>query len=536
MYSVLIFITLLTGQITGQYGELASLIGGSLAPGILGNVPGVSGLLGNIATLYQIAQGALQLTGTGVGILNQASEGKWFNTMLEETRNANREFQERRLSGNGLEPDYSPFGINFPAPSSSDYDHEEFVKLEGLIPINAHNISNERSITTTKPPITLFPEEKETGKSNEKEIQNSLMGNFVTDFNENGAETDRFENKETTEWNSMEVFNSYHDHDEQKLVSLEKKSELAKEKIKKLQQFILLLHESNITENDLNEMTRFLESQKRIKSKLARPTTKTKAVSISSTTVPTFRRIEEANKLLATAFPMKLDEMATENEDSDLLPTTRKAQARAVGIEWGSRIQPKSDLMLTTFRPHRKFPRRTAYTARLPLTTRTTRSTKPEKSKHSEANIANDAGKIAQIQSLGRTNDLRSKQQPKEIPSQIFNHENDALQQKPYVLEQQFSNPSVLNPIGRQNIPLTYPIFRSFPTSALLSQFPSKALNAIESYSSHLQFLGNNKNSLLWPHQYPSHISGIYRLGQLNAHTNSNGNLLIPPFHNDNPS
>lgn len=42
--------------------------------------------------MYQIAQGALQLTGTGVNILNQAAEGKWFNRVAEEARNVSFEY------------------------------------------------------------------------------------------------------------------------------------------------------------------------------------------------------------------------------------------------------------------------------------------------------------------------------------------------------------------------------------------------------------------------------------------------------------
>uniref|UniRef100_A0A0M3HLE4 Uncharacterized protein n=1 Tax=Ascaris lumbricoides TaxID=6252 RepID=A0A0M3HLE4_ASCLU len=38
-------------------------------------------------SVYQLAQNALQLTGTGVGILNQASEGKWFSMVAENVIN-----------------------------------------------------------------------------------------------------------------------------------------------------------------------------------------------------------------------------------------------------------------------------------------------------------------------------------------------------------------------------------------------------------------------------------------------------------------
>nr|CRZ23524.1 Bm9270 [Brugia malayi] len=96
MYSVVTIIVLLTGQTNGQYGEIASLIGDSLTPGLFGSA--ASGLAG-AASVYQIAQGALQLTGTDVGILNQAAEGKWFNKVVEEARNANREIQDTTLIG-----------------------------------------------------------------------------------------------------------------------------------------------------------------------------------------------------------------------------------------------------------------------------------------------------------------------------------------------------------------------------------------------------------------------------------------------------
>ncbi|VIO99973.1 Prion-like-, putative [Brugia malayi] len=104
MYSVVTIIVLLTGQTNGQYGEIASLIGDSLTPGLFGSAASglagaASGFLGKIGTLYQIAQGALQLTGTDVGILNQAAEGKWFNKVVEEARNANREIQDTTLIG-----------------------------------------------------------------------------------------------------------------------------------------------------------------------------------------------------------------------------------------------------------------------------------------------------------------------------------------------------------------------------------------------------------------------------------------------------
>lgn len=61
-----------------------------------------------------------------------------------------------RIIGSG--PDYAQLGTNFPAPSPGDYDHEEFIRPEGLISISSSAITD-KSTTTDTPMITLFPEE-----------------------------------------------------------------------------------------------------------------------------------------------------------------------------------------------------------------------------------------------------------------------------------------------------------------------------------------------------------------------------------------
>ncbi|PIO64390.1 hypothetical protein TELCIR_13983, partial [Teladorsagia circumcincta] len=52
-------------------------------PGFIENDEDADLLEGTRVGMYQLAQGALQLTGTGVGVLNQASEGNWFPAALE---------------------------------------------------------------------------------------------------------------------------------------------------------------------------------------------------------------------------------------------------------------------------------------------------------------------------------------------------------------------------------------------------------------------------------------------------------------------
>lgn len=51
--------------------------------------------------VYQLAQAALQLTGTGVGIANQASESSWFPVAVESAARMNRDFQDRLLKNGG---------------------------------------------------------------------------------------------------------------------------------------------------------------------------------------------------------------------------------------------------------------------------------------------------------------------------------------------------------------------------------------------------------------------------------------------------
>ncbi|VDM20705.1 unnamed protein product [Wuchereria bancrofti] len=484
MYLVVTIIILLIGQANGQYGEIASLIGDSLTPGLFGSsasglAGAASGLLGKIGTLYQIAQGALQLTGTGVGILNQAAEGKWFNKVVEEARN-----KCKTIPGNRLEPDYSQFGINFPAPAPSDYDHEETMKLESLIPINANNMTIERIVSTGTPLITLFPEEKETNNLNGKENRNTVN---LIGVNENG-------NGENTE--------------------RDKKLELTEGKLAKLQRFIALLHESNITGNDLNELTQMLEEERLNRSKSVKSTTEsriifTNATSATLTATSTLQQINnETSKTFITAPPITFRHIetgdVTDNEDSDLLPSsTSRSRARAVVIKYQQSNQPKINSTLATIYRTRKYPRRTAYQARLPFVTIAT---------HTEANI--EKPKQSKVDMNERA-----------IPQLHL------TKQKPTVLRQQFLQPTALNPFGQSEVFLPAPASGISQTATLPPSLYSQPLNAIRSYPPHTSAIGHNTNNGLWTHQNSKYI-----LGQPNSYFNSNADPFILPFYNRNPS
>lgn len=193
-----IFILLLLVSCTNaQFGEIASLAT-SLLGGALGNGAGIGALAGagaagagaagqaggalaQIGQLYQLAQGALQLTGTGVGVLNQASEGNWFPAVLEQTAKNSQALMKQgggnglnlgalgptpgKSSGGGIGPE---FGTSFPAPSIEDYDENTEIPgvnekktpkaPDGLVDIEDEDYELEttttKETTTTTPPTT----------------------------------------------------------------------------------------------------------------------------------------------------------------------------------------------------------------------------------------------------------------------------------------------------------------------------------------------------------------------------------------------
>lgn len=68
---------------------------------------------------------------------------------------------------------------------------------------------------------------------------------------------------------------------------------MAEEKIPKLQRFIALLHESNITENDLVELTQLLERKKVVKFKSTDSRIFFTSPAATLTTASTFQHINE---------------------------------------------------------------------------------------------------------------------------------------------------------------------------------------------------------------------------------------------------
>ncbi|KAI1730619.1 CBR-PQN-40 protein [Ditylenchus destructor] len=94
-------ITSLLGSSAGGLAGTGAGIAGPLASGAAAAGTGAAGALGGIGNLYQLAQAALQLTGTGVGIANQASESAWFPVAVENAAKMNRDLQDRLLNRGG---------------------------------------------------------------------------------------------------------------------------------------------------------------------------------------------------------------------------------------------------------------------------------------------------------------------------------------------------------------------------------------------------------------------------------------------------
>ncbi|VDM98989.1 unnamed protein product [Thelazia callipaeda] len=360
----------LAQQVKGQIAEIASLSSG-LAGSALGAAGGASSLLNSLLTLYQIAQGALHLTGTSVGILNQASEGRWFNSMLEEAVNTKRKFEETSVIGSERGIDYSQFGTKFPAPEAHDYDAEDLTKPDDLIPVD--NIITYTTTTTNTPPATLFPLEEETNDPNTGKTTESLLKNIVID----SLETNRLAKKEILNSAKLEVSNNL----DYESVQSEKELESTGEKSSKIERLLALFQESNITKSELREMSNFLD--KLSKSEESEHITTASKISVDfvdpentvdSAAIP-FHTPDTKRTSLTTVLPIKIRTLKLENvidnEDNDLLPIiTPKFKTRTAETKKWQDNQHKVQPKRTTFRPLRKFPRRTAYTPKLSFLSR----------------------------------------------------------------------------------------------------------------------------------------------------------------------
>ncbi|VDK49385.1 unnamed protein product [Anisakis simplex] len=287
----LIFIT------HAQIAEIASLASSIIAPQILGPAAqgaasAGTGALGAIGTLYQLAQNALQLTGTGVGILNQASEGKWFSLAAENLLNTQREMQDRLLTagalpgqlprlGSGLggtgslggtltpnrfpslgveEAEFSKLGKQFPAPDPDDYDTNEqkSTTTEHSIIAVTHTDPPSTQIpteTTSQEPITLFPDEI-LENITETKIEPSIKENSIASSVDGSSrhDEDEYYDEVTKEFSEDKEPQQIINENKSIVGKASQKGSAVDKKIPNLKKLVELLRESNLKDADLEEL------------------------------------------------------------------------------------------------------------------------------------------------------------------------------------------------------------------------------------------------------------------------------------------
>ncbi|KAF8382371.1 abu-12 [Pristionchus pacificus] len=137
---ILLLLSLNGVGVEAQFAELAGLATSFLGPGLGGALEGASagaGALGQIGQLYQLAQAGIGLAGTGVDVLNKASQGNWFPAAIEQATLVSLGGALGALGGlpglggggGGGTEIGSEFGKSFPAPSVEDYETE--IDLKG---------------------------------------------------------------------------------------------------------------------------------------------------------------------------------------------------------------------------------------------------------------------------------------------------------------------------------------------------------------------------------------------------------------------
>ncbi|TKR72610.1 hypothetical protein L596_020029 [Steinernema carpocapsae] len=330
-----------------QFGEIASLVSGLIGSGALsglGNLGGLAGLAGtagsagasgaagalsSAGTLYQLAQTALQLTGTGVGIINQASEGAWFPAVVEQAAKNQKEFQEKLLAANtnpsaipltsqgffpqpgaqtakgGKELKVGPeFGTDF--TETDGYDDED----EEEKPATTTTTGVPEGTDVDEKPSKLFPEEKEvetTTSTSTKTITTMISTTTTLEVEEkvtprrrirveipekkkNEDDSDYYDSFNTdSKTNTDFVFSEHIDEDEDPLVppkasnvdhasSSVAPTTTKKSKTRKapdLSRLVEILKESNLEESEINEIIGQVEGNKNLKPRENWPSTTT---------------------------------------------------------------------------------------------------------------------------------------------------------------------------------------------------------------------------------------------------------------------
>ncbi|CEF69143.1 Hypothetical protein SRAE_2000379400 [Strongyloides ratti] len=283
-----------------QIAEIASLVtsilGGAGNGAAIGNAAaagaGAANAIGNLGALYQLAQTAMQLTGTGVGIANQAAESQWFPVVVEQAAKNHRMMTERLaafnsgrivnpLSLGGTDGFGSTVTSYYKTTTESTLPSEYGSKIV-ITETTEHPKTSKIKLDLTKVDkednVEEYEEEEEedkdksgSGYKKEEEYEEEINNRVDVDNGENidGSNENLIKNENKSITNSKS--------NKSKSKKSEEDSDIDEENIKTIKKLMKILKQSNLKESEFEE----------IEKQLIKNTNKNKKDDIKITTIPT---------------------------------------------------------------------------------------------------------------------------------------------------------------------------------------------------------------------------------------------------------
>uniref|UniRef100_A0AC35UHG9 G_PROTEIN_RECEP_F1_2 domain-containing protein n=1 Tax=Rhabditophanes sp. KR3021 TaxID=114890 RepID=A0AC35UHG9_9BILA len=273
-------------QISEIAGLVTSILGGGsgLGSAVSAGAGAANGLGGGLSAIYQLAQTAMQLTGTGVNIANTASESQWFPILVEENSKNQKMLQERlygvQLGTSTKSPDGTGnvYGRITIAPRTT---------TEKILPEEYGSKLEILKVTTEDPDVESGSEENKSKPTEEETTDGEDNIETTTDSVTDNEDLDEFGEKKIK--GTKIEFN--HETDVTKTDSKNKKgiadyeedgeeTESKKSVAPTLKKLMKILKESNLKEDEFMEIAKQLN----IKSKKEPEIAKAKQLLPSTTT------------------------------------------------------------------------------------------------------------------------------------------------------------------------------------------------------------------------------------------------------------
>uniref|UniRef100_A0A0N4Z5L8 DUF148 domain-containing protein n=1 Tax=Parastrongyloides trichosuri TaxID=131310 RepID=A0A0N4Z5L8_PARTI len=301
----------------GQISEIASLVtsilGGTGGGAAIGNAAaGASNAIGNLGALYQLAQTAMQLTGTGVGIANQAAESQWFPVVVEQAAKNHKMMTERLAAFNNGQP-VSPLifggtdGFGGSVTSNIRSTTESTLPSEYGSKIVITETTESPKTSNIKPDSTSVDKEDNVDEYEEedKEKSGSEDKNGEEYSEEKSNRIDIESNENVDEFGEKIVKEEKSNGIDIKKVKTNTKSSMTEEgddgddgesdNTATLKKLMKVLKNSNLKEDEFNEIAKQLtKSSKKIKN-VDKPIVKTTTLSTSPPTTTTEVDVDDYN-------------------------------------------------------------------------------------------------------------------------------------------------------------------------------------------------------------------------------------------------